>query len=103
MKHFFRITLALSALTTAAYAAPFLAMGDSAELFLTGGVAMRVDDNVFLDQSGTDDVIFEITPGLDLTFGKGAQLQGSLTTGVAFSNYSDNSNLNTSLFSSAFV
>lgn len=102
MKNFLRIALIAASTFSVGRAAPFLAVGDGAELFLTGAVGVRADDNVFLDQSGTDDVIFDLTPGLDLTFGKGSQLQGSLTTGVAFSNYSDNSNLNTALFSSNF-
>jgi polysaccharide biosynthesis protein VpsM len=103
MKYLFRIALVSASLATASHAAPFLAVGDGAELFLTGALAVRVDDNVFLDQSDLDDVIFDITPGLDFTFGKGAQLQGSLAVGVAFANYTDNSKLNTTLFNSSFV
>ena len=48
-------------------------------------------------------MIFDVTPGFDLTYGKDAQVSGSVTAGVAFSNYSDNSNLNTTLFSSSFI
>ena len=47
-------------------------------------------------------MIFDVTPGLDLTYGKGSQTQGSITAAVAFANYSDNSKLNTTLFSSNF-
>jgi hypothetical protein len=103
MKNILGIALLSASLVSAGQAAPFLAIGDSAELFITGALAIRADDNVFLDQSGTDDVIFDVTPGFDLTYGKDAQVSGSVTAGVAFSNYSDNSNLNTTLFSSSFI
>jgi hypothetical protein len=103
MKNLIRLAVAMAAVATTSHAAPFLAIGDSAELFLTGTVGVRVDDNVFLDKTEVDDVIFDINPGLDLTFGKDAQVQGSLTTVVAFANYSDHSSLNTALFSSNFV
>lgn len=93
------VTLALSA---SAIGAPFMAIGDGAELFVTGDVGVRVDDNIFLTANETDDVIFDLTPGLELVFGKDAQMKGSLITEVAFSNYSDNSNLNTELFSGLF-
>lgn len=79
-----------------------MAIGDGAELFVTGDVGVRVDDNIFLTANETDDVIFDLTPGLELVFGKDAQMKGSLITEVAFSNYSDNSNLNTELFSGLF-
>lgn len=103
MKNFLGIALLATSAISIAQAAPFLAVGDGAELFVTGAVGIRADDNIFLDQSGTNDVIFDVSPGLDLTFGKDSKLQGSLTAGVAFSSYSDNSKLNTSLFSSNFT
>jgi len=94
--------LALS-LITRSLAAPFMAIGDGAELFVTGTVGVRADDNIFLNSAEEDDFIFDITPGFDLTFGKNAQTKGSLTAAIAFSNYADNSNLNTELFSSTFT
>jgi hypothetical protein len=90
-------------LITRSLAAPFMAIGDGAELFVTGTVGVRADDNIFLNGAKEDDFIFDINPGLDLTFGKNAQTKGSLTAAVAFSNYADHSNLNTSLFSSNFT
>lgn len=84
-------------------AAPFMAVGDGAELFLTGTLGVRVDDNIFLEGNATDDIIFDVNPGLDLTFGKDALVQGSLTLVHSFANYSDNSDLNTNLFSGSFV
>lgn len=80
-----------------------MAVGDGAELFATGVVGVRADDNIFLAKDGTSDVIFDLTPGLELDYGKNAQLQGSLTLADDFSLYTDHSNLNTNLFSGDFV
>jgi len=85
-----------------AYSAPFMAIGDGAELFLTGNLGVRSDDNVFLSAKAESDLIFEIAPAVSLEFGKNAQLKGSLTLTDTFTNYSDNSGLNTQLFSGAF-
>jgi polysaccharide biosynthesis protein VpsM len=97
------IGLTSLALGAGSHAAPFMAIGDGAEIFLTGSLGVRVDDNIFLSGSAEDDVIFDINPGVDLTFGKGAQVQGSLTLVHAFATYADNNNLNTNLFSGDFV
>ncbi len=56
-----------------------------------------------LSKSATSDVIFDLTPGIELDFGKNAQLQGSLTLSDDFSLYTDHSNLNTNLFAGDFV
>ncbi len=98
MKKIFPVAFLSLSLVSASMAAPFMAIGDGAELFLTGSLSIRADDNVFLTGNAVDDVIFEITPGAELTFGKGAQLSGALITTVAWANYADNSNLNTTLF-----
>lgn len=104
MKKITRIALLSASLGAGAYANPFLAVGDGAELFLTGGLGIRADDNIFFANSSEEsDLIFDITPGIDLTFGKNAQMQGSLALNVVFSSYSDNSNLNTELFNGDFV
>lgn len=104
MKKITRIALLSASLGASAYAAPFLAVGDGAELFLTGGLGIRADDNIlFATNNEESDLIFDITPGIDLTFGKNAQMQGSLALNVIFSSYSDNSNLNTELFNGDFV
>jgi hypothetical protein len=110
MKNYARIALMTAAIGTAAQAAPFLAIGDGAELFVTGTLGVRVDDNIFLASTSragglpgeVDDTIFDINPGLELTFGKNSTLKGSLTLVDAFSNYTDNSDLNTNLFSGDF-
>jgi hypothetical protein len=95
----FRFLLVAAISGTSGIAAPFLAVGDGAELFVTGSLGVRSDDNIFLGSTEVDDVIIDFDPGLDLTFGNNALLQGSLTLVERFSSYADNSSLNTNLFS----
>jgi len=102
MKNIIRIALISASFATGSQAAPFVAIGDGAELFLTGSLGLRADDNIFLSDNSESDLIFDIAPGVDLTFGKDAQVKGALTLVHTFSNYSDNSNLNTNLFSGNF-
>ncbi len=102
MKKLLPFSVLTLALATASHAAPFMAIGDGAELFVTGALSVRSDDNIFLSSNAVDDVIYEITPGAELTFGKDAQLKGALTVNVAFANYADNSRLNTTLAGSDF-
>lgn len=80
-------------------AAPFAAVGDSAELFLTAEVAMEMDDNIYLRRSGleVDDLIWKFTPGLDLKFGQNAMTQGNVFYSHSFHRYSDTSSQNTDL------
>ncbi len=103
MKKITRITVLSALLAAGASAAPFMAVGDGAELFVTGKVGIRADDNIAQSANEESDLIFDIAPGIELTFGKNAQLKGSLTLAHEFSNYSDNSNLNTNLFSGLFT
>lgn len=90
-------------LGSSAVAAPFLAIGDSAELFLTGSLGVRHDDNIFLGANKVSDTIFDVAPGFDLTFGKNALTQGSLAYTETFSRYSDNTRLDTELSSVVFT
>lgn len=88
-----------AAAVAASQAAPFMAVGDGAELFATGVLGVRADDNILLSKNGTkSDVIFDIAPGVAFEFGKNSQTRGSVTLVDTFSNYSDNSSLNTNLF-----
>jgi len=103
MKKTTQTVIALAALAATVNAAPFLAIGDGAELFATGTLGVRADDNIFLANKATSDTIFDINPGLSLEFGKNAELKGSLSIVDAFSNYSDHSKLNTNLFSGDFL
>ena len=102
MKNLSKIALVVFALGTTAYAAPFMAIGDGAELFVTGMVGIRADDNIYMANKAQSDTIFDFHPGLELTFGKDAQVKGSLTLVDDFSNYSSNSSLNTNLASANF-
>lgn len=85
-------------------AAPFVALGDNAELFLTGAVAINHDDNIYL-RSGTalrpevSDTILTVSPGLDLQFGRNAAMSGNLYFRQDILRYSDNDQQNTSLSS----
>jgi len=102
MTKMFRSSLVSVVLAAGLQAAPFMAIGDGAELFLTGKLGVRSDDNVLLAARAESDLIFEFAPGVDLTFGKNAQLQGVLSLVDTFTSYSDNSKLNTNLFAGNF-
>lgn len=84
-----------------------MAVGDGAEIFATGVLGIRADDNILLanDNSGMklSDVIWDIAPGLELDFGKNAQLQGSLTLVDTFIRYGSHTRYNTNLFAGNFV
>lgn len=102
MKKQIAAVLLASSLTLGASAAPFLAAGDGAELFLTAMVGVRADDNVYLSNRAIDDTIFDVNPGLDFQFGKGSQTSGSLKVVESISRYADNDQLDTELFSTHF-
>lgn len=91
-----------SSLTLGASAAPFLAAGDGAELFLTAMVGVRADDNIYLSNTALDDTVFDINPGIDFQFGKGSQTSGSFKVVESISRYSDNDQLNAELLSVNF-
>jgi len=103
-----RYVLISAAAAAVSQAAPFLAVGDGAELFATGVLGVRADDNVLLasGQRGSpekDDIIFDVVPGLELDFGKNAQWQGSVTVQETFNRYVDNKDLDADLFSGDLV
>lgn len=77
-----------------AVAAPFVAVGDNAELFLTATVGVAHDDNIFLRASGErSDTIITATPGVDFVFGRNAATSGNIYYRQEFLRYSDNSAL----------
>jgi polysaccharide biosynthesis protein VpsM len=88
-----------SLLGISAHAAPFAAVGDNAELFLTADVSMEVDDNIFLRRSGLEinDVIWKVTPGVDFKFGKDALTSGNVFYTHSFHRYADTTRQNTDL------
>jgi outer membrane receptor for ferrienterochelin and colicin len=103
MKKIIPIAFLSLSLVSSSAAAPFMAIGDGAELFITGALSIRSDDNVILSANAVDDVVYEIAPGFELTFGKDAQIKGALTANVAWANYADNSSLNSMLAGADFV
>ena len=86
-----------------AHAAPFLAIGDNAELFLTATTGVRYEDNTLLTENNTvDDVILEFVPGIELIFGKDALLSGSFVVQEKFTHYVDTDRINSNLESYFF-
>lgn len=106
----------LSTLTAApAFAAPFLAIGDNAELFLTARTEVRYEDNITYATgaaadpvAGTpadpelEDEVFEVTPGVEILFGKNSLTKGSFAAYERITSYSDNTSLNSNLTNLVF-
>ena len=103
MKTALRSVVTIAALCLAAKAAPFLAMGDSAELFITGTLGIRADDNVLLAANKTSDVIFETSPALYLVYGNNSLTKGHLFYKENINSYIDRDDLNTTLSSVGFT
>lgn len=95
----------LSSLTAApAFAAPFLAIGNNAELFLTARTEVRYEDNVtFSSQDELEDEVFEVSPGAEITFGKNSLVKGSFAYVERITSYSDNNDLNSNLSNLVFA
>lgn len=72
-------------------AAPFLAIGDNAELFVTADVGLRYEDNVFYAPSGAEDdtLAFSFSPGIEVLFGKNSLFKGSFTLQEHFTEYTE--------------
>ncbi len=102
MNRSIRCLLLSAAVATGAQANPFMAVGDGANLFLTGSAGVRADDNILLAKDGTSDVIFDLTPGLELSFGRNAQTRGSIILRDGFSEFVDHSKYDSNLFSGDF-
>jgi len=103
MKHTKHILLAATLIGTVAQAAPSMAIGDNAELFLTGSLALRFDDNIYLDGANErDDTIITFTPGAEVAFGQGSATKGKFYLREEFRKYSDNSNQDDELVSVGF-
>src|ERR1700745_2390934 len=81
-----------------AKAAPFMAVGDNAELFVTGSAQVQFDDNIYLDASNqTKDTSLSFTPGVDLVFGKGSATKGNVYYREEIRRYNDHDAQNTNL------
>jgi len=99
MKNIARNLTLVGCFGSSAFAAPFLAIGDNAELFVTADVSAAYNDNILLSAPGTEleDTLFVFKPGFDLTFGKDSAVKGSIIGNSTLSAYSDNNNLNNQL------
>ncbi len=99
MKHLVRNLSILSCVGSSVFAAPFLAIGDNAELFAIGTASVAHNDNLLLSPDGAEleDQVFTFVPGFDLQFGKDSLLKGSVTATATLTSYSDNTNLNNQL------
>ncbi len=105
MKNIVRNFVLLGCVGGSALAAPFCAIGDNAELFLTGQAGIRFDDNILLAPGGPNkesDTILSFTPGLELDFGKDSLVKGVLSVSESFSDYLTHSEFNTQLTSVNF-
>jgi hypothetical protein len=93
-----RIAIVAAAASISAKAAPFMAVGDNAELFVTATAQAQFDDNIYLDATNeVNDTILSFTPGVDLVFGKGSVTKGNAYYREEIRRYSDNDNQNTEL------
>jgi hypothetical protein len=98
-----RLALLSSLSAAPAFAAPFLAIGDNAELFLTARTEVRYEDNVtFSSSNELEDEVFEVTPGVQVLFGKNSLTKGSFAAYERINSYSDNSDLNSNLTNLVF-
>jgi polysaccharide biosynthesis protein VpsM len=99
-----RVAAVLMALpATTLSAAPFVALGNSAELFLTASAGVKFDDNIYLRNAGEiDDMIFTFTPGVEMVFGRNAATSGNVYYRHDILRYSDNSNQDTDLANIGF-
>jgi hypothetical protein len=99
----------LSALSaTPAFAAPFLAIGDNAELFLTARTEVRYEDNItYASDTALDpaleDEVFEVSPGAEIVFGKNSLTKGAFGAFEKITSYSDNNDLNSNLTNLIFT
>lgn len=95
-------------------AAPFMAVGSSAEIFVTATAGIDFNDNVtlgsdFIPTGQTaptnpirDETIFRFAPGLSYEFGKNALMTGKLSYVETFESYSDSADLDTALSNVSF-
>lgn len=95
-KQILTLTVA-AALAASGYAAPFMAVGDNAEVFVTGQAGVRADSNIFLANRPKADAVFNFNPGLEFDFGKNSNTTGLVRFAEKLTSYSDHSDLNSNL------
>jgi hypothetical protein len=99
MKNIARNLLLLGCAGSPVFAAPFLAIGDNAELFVTADAIAAYNDNILLASSAEEeDVVFTFRPGFDLQFGKNSLVKGYVAGTTTLTSYTDNDELNNQLF-----
>jgi hypothetical protein len=81
------------------FAAPFLSIGDNAELFLTTNTQVRYEDNVGLAQDAfkQDDLVYQVSPGFELSYGKKGDFKSTLAVFDQFVRYTNATNLDAEL------
>jgi len=99
MKNLVRNLTVAGCIGSSAFAAPFLAIGDNAELFVTGEASAAYNDNItFASTNELEDTVFTFVPGFDLQFGKDSAIKGNLFGNSTLTSFSDNNDLNNQLF-----
>ena len=104
MKNIVRNLTTLSCVASSAFAAPFLAIGDNAELFAIADLKAAYNDNILLAPSGPleeQDTVVTFVPGFDLVYGKDSLLKGNLVGTATLTSYSDNTQYNNQLLAIA--
>lgn len=98
MKHLASLAIVAATTCVAVQAAPFMAVGDNAELFVTASAQIQSDDNIYAKSTAeVSDTIYSFTPGVDLVFGKGAVNKGNVYYREEFRRYADNNQQDTEL------
>lgn len=99
MKHIVRNLALLGCVGSSAVAAPFLAIGDNAELFAIADASAAYNNNILLGSgvSKLDDTILTFKPGFDLQYGKDSLLKGNVIATATLTSYADNNDLNNQL------
>lgn len=102
MKTSVRLLILSTAFAAGAQAAPFLAVSDNSEVFLTATAGVRQDSNIYLARKAVSDTVWDLDPGLQYVFGNTSAAKGTLNVGENLTAYSSHSNLNSNLLNSSF-
>lgn len=110
------LTAVIAALLTGSTlgAAPFMAIGSSAELFVTAKAGIEINDNITLGSDYVvtgatapsnpvrDDTVFTFAPGLSFEFGKNALVSGKFAYVETITRFGDASDLDSELSDVSF-
>ena len=94
------VLLLAAAATQSSAAAPLVSIGDNTNIHFNGSSRLQSSSNVFRnDTNEVDDIMWTITPGFEVNFGRGASnVDLSLVTGYEIRRYADLGELDTELF-----